>query len=46
MAVLQLFTPMLYVRDSLEAIAFYGDIFGRTEIAGRAWESNAYTGQQ
>ncbi|MFH8788262.1 VOC family protein [Streptomyces roseoverticillatus] len=32
---LQLFTPMLYVRDSLEAIAFYTDVFGVEEISER-----------
>ncbi|MGK5630658.1 VOC family protein [Streptomyces sp. URMC 123] len=32
---LQLFTPMLYVHGSLEAIAFYTDVFGVEEIAER-----------
>ncbi|MER7468135.1 VOC family protein [Streptomyces sp. NPDC097981] len=33
--ILQLFTPMLYVNDSLEAIAFYTDVFGVKEISER-----------
>lgn len=32
---LQLFTPMLYVKDSIEAIAFYSDVFGVEEIKER-----------
>ncbi|MFI6866239.1 VOC family protein [Nocardia sp. NPDC050406] len=32
---LQLFTPMLYVKNSVEAIAFYSDVFGVEEIKER-----------